>query len=54
MDGILTFLNSGFVIMLAASVIAAIGLFTWQRQIGNSKSDINAMMCDAELMVYKV
>ena len=32
MDGILPFLNSSFINLLVGSVIAAVGLFTWQRQ----------------------
>ena len=32
MDTLLTFLNSSLGVMLSAAVIAAIGLYTWQRQ----------------------
>lgn len=32
MDSLLSFLNSSFGVVLSASVLAAVGLFTWQRQ----------------------
>jgi hypothetical protein len=50
MDTLLAFLNSSFGVMLSAAIIAAIGLYTWQRQdwVFKERYQRNQVMLDRQ------